>query len=127
LPIIFRKRMKSNWQKPLSLIMSVIIAVVINGIIYNSAYGYISNFSRHKWDNYEELRMYMIEDLEQRHQIIGRNEQEIIEILGECTTTSEYNGKFRFEYYIGDDLIDPYTYDVIFDNGIVVDTAVIQH
>ena len=126
LPIILRKKIKTNYIMPSVLIVSTIAAIIINGAIYSTADNYMSTYSRQKWDNNEELRFYMIDDLERQYDFIGKDEQEIIDLLGSPSNISEHSGK-RFEYYIGDDYIDPYTYDIIFKDGIVIRTGIVQH
>ena len=64
----------------------------------------------------------MIDDLEKKYDFVGMTKDEIIEILGEPDTVSEYGGWEVFDYYLGygDDMIDPYTYSVRFEDGIAV-------
>lgn len=126
LPIIFRKKLRRSFSLPLVLVVTTIISVMINSFMYIGINSYISDFSREKWDRNEKLRIHMIKDLENEYHIIGRNEKEIEELLGRPTNIPDY-GEYRYEYYIGDSIIDPYTYDVIFDAGIVKETRIIEH
>ncbi len=126
LPLIFRKRILKHLSIPLALIISTIIAVIFASIIFLLATGYISSFSREKWDNNERLRHYMIEDLENKHKIIGKTKEEIIDIIGEPSYTSDKNGEI-IEYYIGFSMIDPIGYEIQFENNIATKTTVIEH
>ncbi len=126
LPIVFRKKLGRNFSLPLALIVTTIISIMINCFIYLGVNSYISDFSREKWDSNEKLRIHMISDLEREYQLIGKSENEIIDLLGDPTYIHD-DGEHRYEYYIGDSIIDPYTYDVIFDAGIVKETRIIEH
>ena len=123
--MIFKKG-KSYIKKPFKILLCIIAAIVINTVIFNIGWIYISDFSREKWDNNEDLRIHMIDDLEEKYQIIGKSEQEIIDLLGEPRTDTNNNIKM-FWYYVGDSGSDPYTYDIIFENGIATVTEVNEH
>lgn len=127
LPIIFRRKLKADWMLPLFLILATVLAMVSNGILYNFVDNYVSTYSRAKWDSNAELRFYMVDSLEEQFDFIGKTEQEVRDILGEPANVAEYGGWRVFEYYIGDDYIDPYTYDIRFENGIVMNSGVTQH
>lgn len=126
LPIMFRKKLKTNWAMPLILILCILFAMLFNAGAYNIIQNYVSTYNRQNWDNNENLRIYMIEDLEKQYQFIGKTEIEIIDFLGHPTNVSYYSGK-RLEYYIGNGYIDPYTYDIMIENDIVADTDIVQH
>lgn len=125
-PIIFRKRLKAHCPYPLMLIIFTVLSVIVNSGIYLGITGYLSDYSRKKWDRYENFRIYMIDDLQKEHQLIGKSEEEIIELLGEPARKPD-SGPRRFEYYVGDSMIDPYVYEIIFNNGIVENTMVVEH
>lgn len=127
LSIIFYRKSKLNFKKPIILLIFVIAALIINIAAYCAAENYVSVYSRQKWDNNEKLRIYMIDDLESQYNFDGKSENEVINLLGEPNVVSENNFGKKFEYYIGDDHIDPYTYDVIFNNGFAVKTGIVQH
>lgn len=133
IPILFLKRIKHKWMLPLFLIVSTIITTAVNyGVLYVAS-DYISVYTKEKWDKYPSLRYHMLDDLKEQYEFIGKTEQELKEVLGEPTHIVEYTGSTKYkgctayQYIIGDDLIDGYTYDFIFDNGFVVDTLVSQH
>ncbi len=127
LPIIFHKKLKSNYMLPLCLILATVLSTIINGVIYNSVDNYISVYSREKWNDNAELRFHMIDNLEKQFDFIGKTEQEIKDILGEPSNTIEYDGWRVFEYYIGNDYIDAYTYDFRFEKGFVINSGIVQH
>ena len=127
LTIIFHRKLKTNRKLPLCLLFATVVSIIFNGIIYFSVDKYVSVYSKMKWDNNKELRFYMIDSLEKQFDFIGKTEQEVTDILGEPQSIREYGDCRFFEYYIGSDYIDPYTYDFIFKNGIVFNKNITQH
>ena len=126
LPIMFRKQISKYLSLPLSFIVFSLLSVVVVGCILGGASNYISDFSQEKWNNNERLRKYMIDDLEQNHGIIGKTDKEIVELLGEPIYISdELNNKY--EYYVGESIIDPYGYQIEFENNIAVNTTLFKH
>lgn len=130
--LLCRKKMKYTWMLPFFLIVSTIITTSVNyGLLY-AASDYMSVYTREKWDKYPLVRYCMLDNLKERYEFIGMTEQELKELLGEPTYITEYTGNTKYkgytayQYMIGDDKIDGYTYDFIFDNGVVVDTSVSQ-
>lgn len=128
--MIFKKG-KSYIKKPFKILLCIIAAIVINTVIFNIGWIYISEYSREKWDNNEDLRIHMIDDLEEKYQIIGKSEREVKDILGnpayvEDRNAGGLNGKL-LSYYIGMNIIDPYMYDIILENGVVIQTEVNEH
>ncbi|MDO5397637.1 MAG: hypothetical protein Q4G33_06885 [bacterium] len=108
------------------MIILIISAVAVNASVFALTYTYFSHFTKTKWERNEQVRIYMINDLESKHEIIGKSEQEIIDLLGKPSNVAEYGLK-TYEYYIGDDLIDPYTYNIGFENGIAKYANISQH
>ena len=94
--------------------------------ILNAAVSYVSVFRKKVWDTNHELRIYMTDDLENNYHVTGKTEQEILALLGEPASISEYKGR-TFEYYIGSGFIDPITYDIMFENGIAVHAEKVSH
>ncbi len=133
IPILFIRKMKHSWMLPLFLIVSTIITTAVNYGIFYGARDYMSVYTREKWEKYPYVRHCMLDNLKEQYEFIGMTEQEVKEILGEPTYITEYTGNTKYkgytayQYIIGDDLIDPYSYDFIFNDGIVVDTSVSQH
>lgn len=126
LPIIFRKKLSSNWMKPTAMLVLTGVFCLTSYGILNVATEYVSSFNRATWNHNEELRIYMIEDLERNYQLVGKTEQEVRSLLGEPANISEYHGK-TFEYFINSGFMDPVTYDIRFENGIVKSGAKVNH
>ncbi len=126
LPIIYRKRISKYLSLPLSFIICTIFSVIIVSFVFLGARSYISSFSQEKWNNNEKLRFYMLSDLEQKHQIIGKTEKEITQLIGK--PTSAYDDKeIIYEYFIGFDMIDEVGYQIKFEDGIAKNTKIVEH
>ena len=128
--MIFKKR-KSYIKKTLKMLTCTFAAIFINTIVFNAGWIYISEYSREKWENNKELRHYMVDDFEQEYQIMERSEQEVIDLLEtpvyvEDRSTEERNIKV-LSYYAGRGLIDIYIYDIILENGVIIQTEVNEH
>ncbi len=126
LPIVFRKRISKHLSLPLAFIVFTIFSVIISGCILVSAKHYISDFSQQKWNYYDRLRLYMLDDLEKRHKIVGKTNEEIIGLLGKPTYISN-DTNVKYEYYVGESIIDPLGYQIEFENNIAVNTELIEH
>ena len=132
IPILFLRKMRHTWMLPLFLIVSTITTTIINYGIFYGVSDYMSVYTKEKWEKYPYVRYCMLDNLKEQYEFIGMTEQGLKEVLGEPTNIIEYTGNTKYkgytayQYMIGDDLIDPYSYDFIFDNGIVVDTSVSQ-
>ena len=126
LPILFRKKFKTYDAWAMGMIACAVLSVLLCGLIYLGAKGYIAHFSKEKWDKNEKLRIYMVDDLEHTYSLIGKSKKELKELLGEPTAVSD--GKHdRYEYVIGESITDPYTYQVTFEDGLVIDTKIMEH
>ncbi len=126
LPIILKRQISKYLSLPFSFIVFTILSVVVVGCILGGAKNYISDFSQEKWNNNERLRKYMIDDLEENHGIIGKTDKEIVDLLGEPIYISD-DLNIKFEYYVGEGIIDPYGYQIEFDNNIAVNTTLFEH
>ena len=132
IPILFIRKKKPTWMLPLFLIVSTIITTAVNYGIFYGACEYMSVYTKEKWEKYPYVRYYMLDNLKEQYEFKGMTEQELKEILGDPTYIVEYTGHTKYkgytvyQYMIGDDKIDGYTYDFIFENGMVIDTSVSQ-
>ncbi len=120
-------KFKAKFTVPLILLSATILAVAACAAIYNAVEYNISTYSRQKWDENEEFRFYMIDDLEDKYELIGKTKEETIDILGEPMNISEYGGREVFEYYIGSDGLDSFVYVINYENGGAVSAGVTQN
>lgn len=123
IPIIFRKKLKL--RLPLLLIISSVLSVAINATTFIGTVVYLSHFTEDKWDKYPELRYCMTDSLEKQHKIVGKTEEEVLELLGKPGNIADYYD-YRYEY-LWRESMDPYTYDIIFENGVAVRTEINHH
>ncbi len=126
LPIMFRKQISKYLSLPLAFIVFTILSVVVVGCVLGGANRYISHFTQEKWNNNERLRKYMIVDLEKNQGIIGKTDKEIVDLLGEPIYISDALN-IKYEYYVGESIIDPYGYQIEFENNIAVNTTLFEH
>lgn len=126
LPIIFRKRITKYISLPLSFFIFTVCSVGMVGCMLFGAHNYISDFSREKWDDNARLRIYMIDDLNKKHPIIGKTEKEIMELLGEPTYILDVP-RVKYDYYVGESMIDPLGYQIEFENHVAVHTQLVEH
>ena len=126
LPILFRKRIKKYLSLPLAFFVFTLISVILVSIIFVGAKSHISEFSGQKWMDYKRLRIHMIDNLEEEYEIIGKSNKEIIDLLGEPEYL--YNTeRIVYEYYVGSGIIDPYGYQIEFENNIAINTILVEH
>lgn len=134
----FERRGKS---KLLTRILSYVLPITLSLVISLSAFG-IGSFTRYlstiwtkeKWDNADgEYRGHLIESFEKQYNLIGYDEEQVYELLGEPDYKNKwcYYDKYgrpseiqgnQWEYWIGHryDYMDGATYDVRFNHDNIV-------
>ena len=127
LPIIFRKRLGKFASLPLVMLVFAVFSVMVNGGIYLGVKGYISEYDSTKWNEMERLRIYMTDDMEEELNILGKTDTEVELLLGATVKSETGDGKVVYEYYAGEGLMDPITYDIIFENGVAIKTRITEH
>lgn len=104
----------------------LIIVLLITLIFNNGIWGYVEDdlriFSKEKWDKYEKLRIYMIDDLETHYITKGMSEEFVISLLGEPIYVKEASPR-SIEYYISPGYLDPIRFYIMFEDGEVVETG----
>ena len=120
--MLFIKKMKRLWMLPLFLIVSTIITTTVNCAVLYCASDYMSVYTKEKWDKYETLRFYMIDDLETHYIKKGMTEEFVINLLGEPMYVKEDSPRF-IEYYISPGYLDPIRFYIMFEDGEVVETG----
>lgn len=119
LPIISKFIYKKQFYKAILKALKAVGVYFI--LIFTTSIGiriYISNFTPEKWSNknYYNLRYLMLNDLEEKYELVGMKKEEVIKILGE-----EYkkNDKCIY-YYIGGEWLESFYYYLEYDeNGII--------
>lgn len=119
LPFIINKYLNKNYMISLliSIIVSLLYLLVVVPVIKYGITIYAKDFNVEKWQEKKTLRYLMVDSLEETHKLIGMNENELIELLGEF----DYKKEDNICYFIRNDL--GYHYLCFkFDNSVVVDT-----
>jgi len=119
LPIILKIILKKQFYKSILLSLKVVgvylILVVLTSI---SIRIYISNFTPEKWNNekYSDLRYLMINDLEEKYNLVGMKKEEVIQILGK-----EYGKNINCIYYhIGVNWLEVFYYYLEYDENDII-------
>lgn len=110
-------------------LLYLLIPIIIISTCYYNKHKDDIPFESNKWKNWVEqehnfnMRKNMIHSLESNHDLVGMSKQEIIDLLGD--DSSSYNENFH--YFIGYGMgISTSHMDIIFDTNDIV-TAVSYH
>ena len=109
----------------------VTILIVISCLAFQDMNG---RFIKQRWMDYPDIRYKMIDDIEKNNSIIGKNQQEVQDLLGEPDNKWEHDfedGHYNYyKYYIGKKhgffelMWEPDMYLITFRNGLVIATSV---
>lgn len=116
------KKIKRQNYLIFGLFVGLLLVVILAGITYQ----YRRSFSTSKWKNNPEERTKIVDDLLSDHELIGMQESDIIELLGENNNDYGYfNEPDRYVYYLGPERgfisIDSEWLILDFADGVVVD------
>ena len=117
-------------KRKLCVIISAALVVFIvpilflaNTIVVNIEY---KTFDSAKWKNYSnhvQGRQYMIDDLEEKHKIVGMKTYEVKDLLGKGTDETSADGSNKITYDVGVSGLWHKTYILEYDeNGIITKT-----
>lgn len=112
------------------IILSIFIMMIIASLSFVGIYKYQHTFTVRKWGDKPEDRRKIVNDLSEKHEIIGITEKEITSLLGQekayaNTKTSFKMSRIYFKpentlvYYLGIDYMDDMWLIISLDNGIV--------
>lgn len=130
LPLAIKLFWKIKYLKSLliSFIVSIIyiiaLALLINGLSYN-----FRSFSTSKWLKHEENRYLMINDLEQKYELIGMKVEEVEKILGtdwENYSVNDSETKAMY-YYIKGLFMSTDYYVLIYDDDYIITEIKIEN
>ena len=109
----------------------VTILIVLSFLVFQDTN---AKFTKQSWLDNPDIRYKMIDDIEKNKSIIGKNQQEVQELLGEPDNKWEHDfedGHYNYyQYYIGKKhepfelMWEPDMYLITFRNGLVVATSV---
>ncbi|MBE7147777.1 hypothetical protein FUT12_09330 [Bacillus mycoides] len=94
---------RNKGKKQLFTVMMVGLIPLIACIVQLSVNAYTSNFNQDRWLNYEEKRVYMVDDLLQQHKLIGKSSEEITKLLGPPMETRSWEEGITTLYYLGNE------------------------
>ncbi|MDD4844047.1 MAG: hypothetical protein PHU31_06925 [Anaerotignum sp.] len=81
-------------HKKLTVIGFVILVLFCRNIL-------IHTFSTEKWGKYPEKRVDMVDDLLEKHELLGMTEQEVFLLLGQPTENAYFKTENNIVYYLG--------------------------
>lgn len=105
---------------PYSFIILVLYVIILLSTMFGIK-GYFCKFSKAKWENYISNRYCMIDDIEKNHNIIGKNKNEVIDLLG--NNFIENNEDSTIMYEIEYSLVAVKYYVLYFENDNVTKTT----
>lgn len=122
-PIIWKSVYKKGFYKSIlySILLMILYLIIVFAIILGVKWKF-RTFSQEKWKNYENLRYMMIDDFEQKYDLLEMTKQEVIDILGE-----DIGKENEIQYWIGcRDFFWEY-YCLYLDNeGNIIETNIIK-
>lgn len=102
--------------------ISLVVFIILFISIILGIKSYYSKFSKEKWKNNVANRYCMIDDIEKNYNVIGKNKDEVIDLLGNKFTEDEENSTIMYE--IEYSLVSVKYYILYFENNNVVKTAI---
>lgn len=102
----------------------IVISVLVLGTKYKDEH----TFSTNRWIKYPRERVNMVDDLFEKHNLVGFSKEKIIELLGYETEAAYFKEVDNFVYYMGDERalisIDSEWLVIAFDDNIVIDVGI---
>jgi len=116
-----RKAKRTNYIA-FGILVTFVLAILIAGVVYQ----YKHTFSTAKWLNNPEERTAIVDDLLEKHELVGMSEAEVVALLGEHNNDYGYfNESNRYVYYMGPERglisIDSEWLILDFTDGVVSD------
>lgn len=112
-----------------TIILSVLMVIIAAAFICFGVYRYQHVFTVEKWNKDVENRTKIVGDLLEKHQLIGMNESDVTDLLGE-ENSEQSSFKISREtfppdttlvYYLGVDYVDSEWLILSLEDGIVCD------
>ena len=120
LPVALRKKFSKKWNLPAIVLALLVVVPLCNNGILKIIEDDLRIFSREKWDKHEDLRIYMLDDLQTNYIFKGQSEERVIGLLGEPSSTTN-NGKKIIEYYVNPGYVDAVRFYIVFEDGVVAE------
>ena len=124
MPLIVKFAFKKKFYEAiLYSVLAVIIYIVILSIIGNCILLNFKTFSTEKWsnENWHRFRRDMVEDLEERYDLVGMTKDEVYSILGEEDVDLEMLiNDYAIGYSVRNGFLEGYYYYIYLDKNDVV-------
>lgn len=131
MPIIVKFIFKKKFYQ--AILCGCIGIIVYIFLIIGSTFGinrYFNTFSKEKWcnDNWHSFRYLMIDDMEEKYNLIGMKKSEVYNILGkEDTELEKRQGEYAICYSTRNGLLEGDDYQIFFnDDDIVTKTSIVH-
>ncbi|SDX30577.1 hypothetical protein [Tepidimicrobium xylanilyticum] len=109
----------------MKIVMSIFLVIII---FFGAKYKYQHTFSTNRWIKYPRERVKMVDDMLQKHKLVGQTKKDIVKLLGDATNTDYFKEDNNVVYYLGDERgfisIDSEWLVITFDNNIVVEVKI---
>ncbi|MEC2713975.1 hypothetical protein P9Z56_13520 [Bacillus cereus] len=94
---------KNRNEEKKQMLGGVIVALIplIVCTVQLSVNEYTSKFNQNRWLNHADKRVHMVDDLLQKYKLIGKSNEEIIQLLGAPTETRSGGEGVITLYYLG--------------------------
>lgn len=101
--ILYVSKNRKKEKKQMLSVMIVGLVPLIVCTVQLSMNEYTSTFNQNRWLNYAEKRVHMVDDLLQKHKLVGKSTEEITKLLGNPTETRSLDEGSITLYYLGDE------------------------
>jgi outer membrane protein assembly factor BamE (lipoprotein component of BamABCDE complex) len=97
------RRNKRKLKIRFIVISSIGFALLFFCVVLLEVYEYESRFTAERWLNDDEERVYLVDDLMNEHELIGKTKEEVFTLLGSPTETEYFKEEDNVVYYLGDE------------------------
>jgi len=109
----------------------IALCLIIIGIIYlGIKFKYDHTFSTNRWIEYPRERVNMVDNMLEKHNLVGQSNEQVIELLGNETENPYFKEVDNYVYYMGDERglisIDSEWLVITFDNNVVIDVKIMR-
>ncbi|MFE5391278.1 hypothetical protein [Bacillus thuringiensis] len=99
--ILYVSKNRNEEKKQMLRVLIVALIPLIVCTVQLSVNEYTSKFNQNRWLNHADKRVHMVDDLLQKYKLIGKSNEEIIQLLGAPTETRSGEEGVTTLYYLG--------------------------
>ncbi len=118
IPFALRKKFKKMWKSILTALVTTIVSVCLCALVLMGVSSHVSHFDVGRWNEYPDLRLYMIDELEPR--VMNMTERQVKDLLGDPCDVSTQGARTVYDYYAGHQTIDDILIRISFEDGAAV-------